>query len=214
MSCLRGNAFAVTTRFRKGLNFDFIENMKKYFPKCLMVYCVREMEDDKAHLHSQIWYDKDRTIDDVRKTFKRIIMRTVPQDEYEFPACLRIDVCYNDNFYKSYCQKDIKEIVYSSVDDKKILSFIYSHSKNEGKDKRSLFERLKEVCEGKTKYDDIANCCISYCVESGDCPRRDTLKNNIWWIWMGSNPENHRGMKCLDDLKETLKTPTKLKFKY
>lgn len=212
MSCLSCNAFGVTTRFRNGVNFDFLEKIKSYFKKCPMVYCIREKNDNEAHLHFQIWYDKNRSIDDVRKTFKRIIERSEGLD-YEFPHCLKVVGAYNDSYYKEYCQKDIKEIIYNSVDKDKLLAFIYSHKKNE-KDNRSLFEILKEQCEGEKNISNITSSCINYCVDNNKCPRRDVLKNIVWWIWMSNRDKDDRskGELLLDDLKDKLKSP--LKFKY
>ena len=178
MSGLSCNAFAITTRFRNGVIFEFLENMKRYFKKCPMVYCVREKNGNEAHLHFQIWYDNNRNVDDVRKTFKRIIERTDGLD-YEFPHCLKVVGAYNDSFYKEYCQKDIKEIIYNSVNDDMLLKFIYSHKKNE-KDNRSLFEILKEQCEGETHINSITGRCVDYCINHGKCPRRDVLKNIVW----------------------------------
>ena len=150
-------------------------------------------------------------MDDVRKTFKRIIERTDGLD-YEFPHCLKVVGAYNDSFYKEYCQKDIKEIIYNSVNDDMLLKFIYSHKKNE-KDNRSLFEILKEQCEGETHINSITGRCVDYCINHGKCPRRDVLKNIIWWIWMGNREDNVKGDFVFEELKEKLKSPLKFKYK-
>lgn len=174
-----------------------------------MVYCVREKNDNEAHLHFQIWYDKNRSIDDVRKTFKRIIERSDGLD-YEFPHCLKVVGAYNDSYYKEYCQKDIKEIIYNSVTKDKLLDFIYSHKKNEN-DRRSLFEILKEHCEGEKCVNRITSRCIDYCVEHNKCPRPDVIKNIIWWIWMSNREDRNKGELVLGDLKEKLRSPYKFK---
>ena len=101
---------------------------------------------DEAHLHFQVWYDKPRAVDDTRKTFKRIIEKT-PGIEYQFPHCLKVVGAYDDNFYKEYCQKDIKEIIFNSVNQNDLSKFVYSFKKKKDPkaDKKPLLILLKEI---------------------------------------------------------------------
>lgn len=210
MSAAAANAFGVTTRFRNGVNLCFLDNMKKYFKKCHMVYCVREEDGDKAHLHFQVWYDKPRAMDDTRKTFKRIIEKT-PGIDYQFPHCLKVVAAYDDNYYKEYCQKSIKEIIYNSVNQNDLSKFVYSFKKKKDPkaEKKPLLILLKEECKGVKDIQVISGRCIEYCITNDLAPRRDMLKNLIWWVWMGNRDDNYRGMFCFDELKDKLKSPTK-----
>lgn len=216
MSVCLANAYTITTRFRNGVQNNFLDRILKYLKKQWMVFLVSEKTGKDKHLHFQIWYEKPKKKDDLRKSMMRIIKETVEEDAYEFPHCLKVDGCYNDNFHRQYMLKgDDTEILLNTRDEEQCLKFIYTHKKNDGEDKRPLMEQLTEACEGQRNVSVITGTCISYCIQHNKYPRKDQLKNMVWWIWMINRGEDDRfrGEEIIADLKEKLRSPLKIKYK-
>lgn len=213
MSCLSSNSYGITIRTRVGLNDFILFRVKAYLARFGMgAYAVIEGKNEKAHIHAQIFYEKDRKIDDVRKTFKRMIQACFEENQYEFPACLKIEACYDNNFLQ-YMKKDAEaEIILDTIKDDSITfdNWVYTYVKPEPKEiKKDTYKILREHCAGIKNIKELIDKAIDTCIEHEIHPPKDRLKNLLWWLWMENRKgDSYRGNALYNDLKDMLESPT------
>lgn len=201
MSVRPANSVGITIAIPgKGVNNDFLDLFKKYLnskwgPE-MGFAIIENTKSGRPHLHAQLWYDKNRSIDDIRKTYSRMILKVWDESEIKMDIALVVKGAYSSDFYSTYLQKDIVETVFNKIDKQKLDGWEYSHKLRESADKTPaeirFYQSLKK--EDKETPFNISLALAKFAIENG-CPRKDKLQNimNYALLQTALEDENNYG---------------------
>lgn len=166
-----------------GINTDFLTLFTKYLNSSNgpeMGFAILEnTKSGRPHLHAQLWYNKDRNIDDIRKTYSRMILKVYDKSEIKMDIALVVKGAYNSEFYTKYLQKDILETVFNKIDKQKLDGWKYTHKLREpGEDKVPAEIRFYQSLEEEDKKTPFrVSLALAKFAVANSCPRKDKLQN-------------------------------------
>ena len=188
MSVRLANSTAITVSIGgNGVNNDFLDILCKYLKSRFgPMMCYAVIEDNKKgvpHLHFQCWFESDRNIDDVRKTYIRMLKKVYGEpskESYIMEHALHVDGAFNGEFALTYLQKDIKREVFNNVCLKKLNDFEYSWKIKETSEKKTVPQEISFYqslnTEDKKNPFSISLALSKFAINNG-CPRKDKLQN-------------------------------------
>lgn len=101
------NSWGFTIRPKYGIERDskFEKDLCTIFSRFEGYHCVAEKEDEKRHIHAQVWMDTPRTRSDMKKRVERLCEKQEWWDTFHKMNTIKIKICYND-WYDGYLENN------------------------------------------------------------------------------------------------------------
>eukprot|EP01043_Picozoa_sp_COSAG02_P070034 COSAG02_NODE_12242_length_1574_cov_4.128136_1_plen_217_part_00 len=195
-------SFAITIRPLGGLKDNTIKALLDYVAKCDYGVVVREMENEAAHAHAQIWFNEAKPRGVICTALVRICERTIEDFDAAQKKVLRngVRIAYSDWYLDYLLENDNKEapdVRYESVPDSTAQFYPTEAEQDKIQRKKvavdAKYNHLLELWEThgskRATYDSVAAflydmmyCSKKILVMKDQRTRIDTCKNLLEYI--------------------------------
>lgn len=99
-------SLGVTINTGNGIDDEFKEKILKQSLKLTpYVHMIAEKENEKKHLHFQLWFDEGKTKGDIKTKYSRICSKYPWYTEFHKKNCVVVKICYS-NWIEIYCEEN------------------------------------------------------------------------------------------------------------
>ena len=106
--------YAITIRPKYGVNEIDFKIVDNFLSKCEYYYVITEKTGESRHIHAVLYLKKEQRISDFNRWWCRKYTTPDQKERGIYKYMFQSKVCYNDDFYEEYLQKDDETCVIQS----------------------------------------------------------------------------------------------------